>query len=208
MVQQDALLIRGASRSLILKGQDLFDRLSACGRLGGALARRKGPGGVCHKTEKPSVILLSANSEENSPDLRAVSSVRSSNIERENRKMTPAIGGVGVLIVTSLGAFGQPANGAPAFEAALVKPAIGRWFGGDAGRIDYQHVTLKGLIMRAYGVKDYQITGPDWLDSAGYDVGYDIVAAIPHDTTAAQPPQMLQAIARRGFRSRTNWNQI
>jgi hypothetical protein len=35
-------------------------------------------------------------------------------------------------------------------------------FGGDAERVYYQNVTLKGLIMRAYGVKEYRITGPDF----------------------------------------------
>jgi uncharacterized protein (TIGR03435 family) len=117
--------------------------------------------------------------------------------------MTRAITHVGVMIITSLGAFAQPAPATPAFEAASVKPAapstngmIGRWFGGDAGRIDYQNVTLKGLIMRAYGVKEYQITGPDGLDSDGYD----IVATIPHDAAKAQLPQMLQALLAERFR--------
>jgi uncharacterized protein (TIGR03435 family) len=117
--------------------------------------------------------------------------------------MTRAIGGIGVMIVTSLGAFGQPAPATPAFEAASVKPAapstdgnVRRSFNSDAGRIDYWNVTLKRLIMRAYGVKEYQITGPDWLDSAGYDV----VATIPHDATEAQLPQMLQALLAERFK--------
>jgi len=42
--------------------------------------------------------------------------------------------------------------------------------------------------MRAYSVKAHQITGSDWLDSAGYD----IVATIPHDGTGAQLPWMLR----------------
>jgi hypothetical protein len=129
------------------------------------------------------------------PDLRAVSSARPSNTEQENRKMTRAIGGVGVMIITSLASFGQSAPAALAFEAASVKPAAPST-NGDAGRIDNQNVTLKGLIMRAYGVKDYQITGPDWLDSAGYDV----VATIPHDATAAQLPQMLQTLLAERFK--------
>jgi uncharacterized protein (TIGR03435 family) len=90
-----------------------------------------------------------------------------------------------------------------AFEAASVKPAapstdgnVRRLFKGDAGRIDYQNVTLKGLIMRAYGVKDYQITGPDWLDSNGYD----IVATIPHNATGAELPRMLQTLLAERFK--------
>jgi hypothetical protein len=106
--------------------------------------------------------------------------------------MTRAIGVVGVMIITALCSFGQPAPATPAFEAASVKAAapstngmIGRSFGGDAGRIDYENVTLKGFIMWAYGIKEYQITGPDWLDLCGYD----IVATIPHDATETRLPQ-------------------
>jgi uncharacterized protein (TIGR03435 family) len=109
----------------------------------------------------------------------------------------------GVMIITSLGARGQSAPATLAFEAASVKPAalstdgdVKRSFNGDAGRIDYKNVTLKGLIMRAYGVKEYQITGPDWLDSNGYD----IVATIPHDATEAQLPQMLQTLLAERFK--------
>jgi uncharacterized protein (TIGR03435 family) len=115
--------------------------------------------------------------------------------------MTRALGSIGVIAITSLALSTQPAR--LTFEAASVKPAalstdgnIRRSFKGDAGRIDYQNVTLKGLIMRAYGVKEYQITGPDWLDSAGYDV----VATIPHDATEAQLPQMLQALLAERFK--------
>jgi uncharacterized protein (TIGR03435 family) len=50
--------------------------------------------------------------------------------------------------------------------------------------------------MRAYGVKDYQIAGPDWLNSAGYDV----VATIPHDATEAQLPLMLQTLLAERFK--------
>jgi uncharacterized protein (TIGR03435 family) len=117
--------------------------------------------------------------------------------------MTRATGGIGVMIITTVGAFGQPAPSTPAFEAASVKPAapsadgnVRRLFNGDAGRIDYQNVTLKSLIMRAYGVKEYQITGPDWLDSAGYDV----VATIPRDASEAQLPQMLQTLLAERFK--------
>ncbi|MGA3241574.1 MAG: hypothetical protein ABSG03_35375 [Bryobacteraceae bacterium] len=52
--------------------------------------------------------------------------------------MARAIGVVGVMIITALGSFGQPASEMPAFEAASAKLAapstngmIGRSFGGD-----------------------------------------------------------------------------
>jgi hypothetical protein len=63
------------------------------------------------------------------------------------------------------------------------------------GAFDYRNVTLKGLIMRTYGVKESQIAGPDWLDSDGYD----IVATIPHNANEAQLPQMLQTLLAERF---------
>src|SRR4051794_10001039 len=66
---------------------------------------------------------------------------------------------------------------AAAFEVASVKPAAqqepGRFqisMGGDPGRIDYRGVSLKNLIERAYSIKSYQVSGPDWLDSERFDV--------------------------------------
>jgi uncharacterized protein (TIGR03435 family) len=52
------------------------------------------------------------------------------------------------------------------------------------------------LISRAYGVKDYQVSGPDWLDSQGYDV----VAKVPAGVPADQVPLMLQALLSERFK--------
>jgi hypothetical protein len=156
--------------------------------------------GVCHKTEKPSVIVLGANSK-TGPILRAVSSVGSSNVsgivkprtgESENdacnwrcwRNDSHFVGRVRATREWHAGIRGGIGE-----TGAFTNGTIGRWFGGDAGRIDCRNVTLKGLIMRAYGVKEYQNTGPDWLNSDGYDVGYGRVATIPHDAAAARSPQ-------------------
>lgn len=101
----------------------------------------------------------------------------------------------------AIGAPGQ--SGPPVFEAASVKPAppgkgnvIQRSLGGDAGRINYSNVTLKLLIARAYQVKDFQVTGPDWLDSEGYDV----MAIIPDKTPKEQVPIMLQKLLADRFK--------
>jgi uncharacterized protein (TIGR03435 family) len=37
-----------------------------------------------------------------------------------------------------------------------------------AGVISYPLINLKSLIMQAYGVKDSQIAGPDWLNTENY----------------------------------------
>ena len=74
-------------------------------------------------------------------------------------------------------AFGQNAAGKFEFEAASVKrsqpPANGRILVGgrggpgsaDPGQVVYSFMPLKALLAIAYGVKQYQISGPGWLES-------------------------------------------
>ena len=68
--------------------------------------------------------------------------------------------------------------------------------GGDPGMVDYKNVSLKTLIARAYEMKDYQVSGPDWLDSARFDV----VAKIPPNTPPGQVPLMLQTLLAERFK--------
>ncbi|SPE39042.1 exported hypothetical protein [Candidatus Sulfopaludibacter sp. SbA3] len=52
------------------------------------------------------------------------------------------------------------------------------------GRVDFMDVPLKWVIRRAYQVQDGQISGPDWLDSEGYDIAATVSAR--NNLTAAQ----------------------
>jgi uncharacterized protein (TIGR03435 family) len=80
------------------------------------------------------------------------------------------------LLVSSIGAFGQPAAPRPGFEVASIKlnksgdrrimimPARG-------GRFTATNIPLQFLITLAYDVKDFQISGaPAWLTSERYDI--------------------------------------
>jgi uncharacterized protein (TIGR03435 family) len=58
----------------------------------------------------------------------------------------------------------------------------------DPGRISYPYMTLKQVMMIAYDVKNYQINGPQWLDSERFD----ITATMPPDTNKEQFHIMLQ----------------
>ncbi|SPE38822.1 conserved hypothetical protein [Candidatus Sulfopaludibacter sp. SbA3] len=96
------------------------------------------------------------------------------------------------------------AQTAPAFEAASVKPAPSQsartsMRGGpgtpDVGQITFTSVTLINVLVRAYNVKAYQVTGPDWLGSRRYD----IVAKIPPGTTKEQFSLMLQNLLVERF---------
>jgi uncharacterized protein (TIGR03435 family) len=101
--------------------------------------------------------------------------------------------------------FGQSAQ-PTVFEVASVKsaaPSGGRvgssMHGGpgtsDTGRIVFTNVTLISVLLRAYDVKPYQVTGPAWLSSERYD----ITAAIPAGATKGQFNLMLQSLVAERF---------
>jgi uncharacterized protein (TIGR03435 family) len=94
------------------------------------------------------------------------------------------------------------------FDAASVKPSprqipdvlVPTSPGGpgtsDPGRIHYTWMPLKRLITTAYNVKDFQISGPDWLGSARFEVE----ATMPPSTTMEQFRSMLQALLADRFK--------
>jgi len=49
------------------------------------------------------------------------------------------------------------------------------------GRLTATNVSLRSLIVRAYGMKDYQVEGPDWLRSERFDVAAKFPEALPTD---------------------------
>jgi uncharacterized protein (TIGR03435 family) len=55
--------------------------------------------------------------------------------------------------------------------------------------------SFKTLLLRAYRVKSYQVSGPDWIGSEGYE----IVAEIAPGTTEEQADLMLQNLLRERF---------
>jgi uncharacterized protein (TIGR03435 family) len=117
-----------------------------------------------------------------------------------------------LLILSCCLAYGQAVDKALTFEAATVKPATppvpdaqGRIFmmgpsGGpgtkDPGRIRYPYMTLKNLLMNAYDVKNFQISGPAFLDTERFDV----VATMPPDTAKEQFRVMLQNLLAERFK--------
>ena len=98
-------------------------------------------------------------------------------------------------------AFSQVVPKPPAFEVADVqcskpdaKPARPRFLPG--GRVDLHGITLKLMIMAAYGVQDdLVIGGPAWLDADRFDV----VAKAPPDTPDATLYLMLRTLLAERF---------
>jgi uncharacterized protein (TIGR03435 family) len=97
----------------------------------------------------------------------------------------------------------------PVFEVAVVKPSLpirealpliqaGKLKVGiniGKSRVDISFVTLEDLIVAAYKVKPYQVSGPDWIKMDRYD----IQAKLPDGATSDQVPQLLQKLLAERF---------
>jgi uncharacterized protein (TIGR03435 family) len=106
--------------------------------------------------------------------------------------------------VAGLTFFGCLAYG-QSFEAASVKagPSTGGRFtmtGGpgtnDPGRISYTNVPLRIVLLTAYDVKNYQLLGPEWLNT----LHFDIAAKVPDGATKEQCQEMLRSLLESRFR--------
>jgi uncharacterized protein (TIGR03435 family) len=96
-----------------------------------------------------------------------------------------------------------------AFEVASVKPSPpvspnGRVFFGplqggpgtsDPTRVTWTYARFIDLLMTAFDVKSYQVTGPSWITTERYDV----TVKVPEGTTPAQLPAMWQSLLEERF---------
>src|SRR5215471_5353018 len=78
---------------------------------------------------------------------------------------------VGYLVLVSVGAFAQPQS-APVFDVASIRA-------GQPGKelIEYvpgnltmRNLRLTACIRWAYGVQEYQVSGPGWLNDVWFDI--------------------------------------
>ena len=105
----------------------------------------------------------------------------------------------------------------PAFEVATIKPsppmdpaklAAAMQAGGkmpiganvDGLRAEYRYLDLRSLTSYAYGVKPYQISGPDWMATTRFD----IVAKMPEGSKKDDASKMLQALLEERFQLTTH----
>ena len=127
-------------------------------------------------------------------------------------KFTVTLCSLAVLAATA--AFAQTK---PAFEVATIKPsppmdmakvAAALQAGGkmpiganvDFVRAEYLYLDLRSLMSYAYGVKPYQITGPDWMATTRFD----IVAKMPEGSKKEDAPKMLQTLLEERFKLTTH----
>jgi uncharacterized protein (TIGR03435 family) len=96
----------------------------------------------------------------------------------------------------------------PAFDAASVKPSppqpAGKGGGSnmraDPGRLTCTNVSLKRYLTAAWGLKDYQVSTPDWMN----DERYDLTATMPAGTPPHEVLLMLQALLVDRFKLATH----
>jgi uncharacterized protein (TIGR03435 family) len=95
----------------------------------------------------------------------------------------------------------QKAAPRPAFEVVSIKPALApaariEHFRQNPGGIDYRSLTLYQLILKAYGISDYQISIPPGLSWQRWDV----MAHAADHATMDQFPVMLQSLLADRFK--------
>jgi uncharacterized protein (TIGR03435 family) len=70
----------------------------------------------------------------------------------------------------------------------------------DRGRLTATNLSLRSMILTAYGMKDYQVEGPDWLNSERFDLAAKFPGALPLDPEkydAALGSMMQKMLAER-----------
>jgi uncharacterized protein (TIGR03435 family) len=105
-------------------------------------------------------------------------------------------------------AFAQTAHAPLTFDVASVKRAVGGASPGDIprnmdsspGHFAMRNVPLRFAIEWAYDLKDYEISGPDWIKA---DERYDIIANAP-GASDAQIRQMLQTLLGQRFQMKVH----
>jgi uncharacterized protein (TIGR03435 family) len=112
------------------------------------------------------------------------------------------------LVLTAAAMLAQTPAPPLAFEVASIKPAgpinpaqvaAGKLHVGmkvDAARVDIGFMSVADLIRMAYKIKQYQLTGPDWMTTERFDV----LAKMPAGATAEQVPEMLQTLLADRFK--------
>jgi uncharacterized protein (TIGR03435 family) len=108
-----------------------------------------------------------------------------------------------VLVASLSGIVLGQANTKLEFEVATIKPAAAARPTAPSGpgtsdpeNIRYNYVSVKNLLLRAYGLPMQQIAGPAWIDSDRYDVA----AKVPPGTTKDQANVMLQNLLADRFK--------
>jgi uncharacterized protein (TIGR03435 family) len=106
-------------------------------------------------------------------------------------------------VLVSIAAAAQNPVARPEFEVASIRPSapgnpeslnVGVHI--DGAMVRCNSLSLRDYVGLAYGVKAYQIVGPDWFPS----VKFDISAKLPDGASRKQVPEMMQALLADRFK--------
>ncbi|HEY4085056.1 MAG TPA: TIGR03435 family protein [Bryobacteraceae bacterium] len=93
------------------------------------------------------------------------------------------------------------------FEVASIKPSAQdaqtqtrAHIDSDPSMVRYSGLSLALYLQMAYRLKNYQIVAPEWMKSTRWD----ITAKLPAGATAAQVPEMMQALLLERFQMKTH----
>ncbi len=105
------------------------------------------------------------------------------------------------------------AQTSPAFDVASVKPNTSSKGGGEGSRreslenspgsLTFRNVSLRTAITWAYGVQDYQVTGPGWIVDERYDIEAKALVPAPE----VQMRLMLRTLLAERFKLKVHRQQ-
>ena len=122
--------------------------------------------------------------------------------------MTRTIIGMLITVSAVAAAHGQSPDASPQFEVASIKLApppngmfsMTKFVGGpgtpDPGLFRCENCSLSMLIIRAYELKDYQLSGPDWMETTRFNIS----AKLPGGATKEQFRLMQQNLLVERFK--------
>ena len=112
------------------------------------------------------------------------------------------------IVCLAIRAFAQTPSSSPKFDAVAIKPAApsadGRIMVGiqggpgtrTPGQMNFWNISLADLIQNACNVKNFQVSGPDWLSSERFD----IQAKVPLGATKDEGRLMMQNMLADRFK--------
>jgi uncharacterized protein (TIGR03435 family) len=112
------------------------------------------------------------------------------------------------IVCLAVHAFAQTPSPSPRFDAAAIKPAApsadGRIMVGiqggpgtrNPGQMNFWNISLADLIQNPYNVKNFQVSGPDWL----WSERFDITAKVPSGVTKEEGRVMLRNMLADRFK--------
>ncbi|MEO8372506.1 MAG: TIGR03435 family protein [Candidatus Solibacter sp.] len=105
-----------------------------------------------------------------------------------------------IAVFAAASVFAQAPDTRPSFVVASIKPNTSGSGSssshGSKGQIVMDNQSLHRLVERAYNVKAFQVSGPDWMESAHFD----IAAKYPPDTTDDEKTAMLRTLLEDRFK--------